>query len=63
VKKGTKTMAKKKSVITRLDIERGQAAAKAQLKSLQKSLRKMILELKKVEKGLSNRSLTWHLGD
>jgi len=56
-------MAKKKSVITRLDIERGQAAAKAQLKSLQKSLRKMILELKKVEKGFSNRSLTWHLGD
>jgi HPt (histidine-containing phosphotransfer) domain-containing protein len=54
-------MPKKKSAkAKRTDHRRKQAAAKAHVKNLQKTHKKLEAELKKLEKGLSAQLLAWH---
>ena len=55
-------MPKKKRPKTKLNIRQGRAQAKAYVKKLQKAQKKLELDLKKIEKGLSNRCLAWHKG-
>ena len=60
-KKGIITMAKKKSAKANGDIQRKRAAAKAHVKSLKKTHKKLQTELKKFEKSLASPMLTWHI--
>jgi len=55
-------MPKRKRPKAKLNIGQGQAQAKAYVKKLQKAQKKLELDLRKIEKGLSNRLLAWHLG-
>jgi hypothetical protein len=55
-------MPKKKSSKPKINIQQGQATAKAHVKNLQKMQKKLKLDLRKIEKGLSNRCLAWHKG-
>lgn len=55
-------MPKRKRSKTKIDITLGQAKSKAYIKKLQKAQKKLELDLRKIEKGLSNRLLAWHMG-
>jgi hypothetical protein len=55
-------MPKKKRSKRKITVQQGQAKAKAHVKSLQKAQQKLKLDLRKIEKGLSNRLLAWHKG-
>jgi cell division protein FtsB len=53
-------MAKKKSAKASSDIQRKRAAAKAHVKSLKNTHKKLHAELKKFEKGLASPLLVFH---
>ena len=55
-------MPTKKRSKPKINVQQGQAASKAYIKKIRKAEQKLKLDLRKLEKALSNPLLAWHRG-